>query len=391
MPFDFELIAEKLQKAVKLIKSDDNLYYQRVDKLIDFYKKSDPYLIEHKRNEGNHKWLAAKFLDNKITTYSPKQLPKDYRVIAVDGSHIDVDRHSPIKCVVLNIGTVIFTYGSNPSAILNSSPLTYIGEAELNIFDSNSTSRSPLQGNLMGVKRAVMELTFLADTLENYADGIPTLALVDGSLILWSILGEQEYVIDQLLQKEFLEQLHRIKKLSDKGIILASYLSYPDTSDVINSLRICLCNEYCSNNNPCKEGCSLVSGIRDRDIFIKYLPNTARSSLFQSTSNVIEKYYKEEYGINFYYLNIFNEIARIELPNWTANNPDLLELSHSLIIDQCNKGLGYPVSIMEAHEQAVINTTDRENFKMLLDRLLAQQGINYNTSQKDRSKKYRWV
>ena len=244
MPFDFELIAEKLQKAVKLIKSDDNLYYQRVDKLIDFYKKSDPYLIEQKRNEGNHKWLAAKFLDNKITTYSPKQLPKDYRVIAVDGSHIDVDRHSPIKCVVLNIGTVIFTYGSNPSAILNSSPLTYIGEAELNIFDSNSTSRSPLQGNLMGVKRAVMELTFLADTLENYADGIPTLALVDGSLILWSILGEQEYVIDQLLQKEFLEQLHRIKKLSDKGIILASYLSYPDTSDVINSLRICLCNEY---------------------------------------------------------------------------------------------------------------------------------------------------
>ena len=391
MPFDFELIAEKLQKAGKLIKSDDNLYYQRVDKLIDFYKKSDPYLIEQKRNEGNHKWLAAKFLDNKITTYSPKQLPKDYRVIAVDGSHIDVDRHSPIKCVVLNIGTVIFTYGSNPSAILNSSPLTYIGEAELNIFDSNSTSRSPLQGNLMGVKRAVMELTFLADTLENYADGIPTLALVDGSLILWSILGEQEYVIDQLLQKEFLEQLHRIKKLSDKGIILASYLSYPDTSDVINSLRICLCNEYCSNNNPCKEGCSLVSGIRDRDIFIKYLPNTARSSLFQSTSNVIEKYYKEEYGIYFYYLNIFNEIARIELPNWTANNPDLLELSHSLIIDQCNKGLGYPVSIMEAHEQAVINTTDRENFKMLLDRLLAQQGINYNTSQKDRSKKYRCV
>ena len=106
---------------------------------------------------------------------------------------------------------------------------------------------------------------------------------------------------------------------------------------------------------------------------------------------VIEKYYTEEYGINFYYLNIFGEIARIELPNWIANNPDLLELSHSLIIDQCDKGLGYPVSVMESHEQAVINTTDRENFKMLLERLLAQQGINYNTSQKDRSKKYRWV
>ena len=391
MPFDFELITEKLQKAVKSIKSDDSLHHERVDKLIDFYKKTDPQTIEQKRNEGNHKWLAAKFLDNNATIYDPKQIPQDYRVIAVDGSHIDVDRHSPVKCVVLNIGTVIFTYGSNPSAILKSSPLTYIGDSELHIFDSNSTSRSPLQGNLMGVKRAVMELSFLADTLENYADGTPTLALIDGSLILWSILGEQEYVIDQLLRGQFLEQLDRIKKLSDKKVILASYLSYPDTSDVTNSLRICLCNEHCSNNNPCKEGCSLVTGIRDRDIFIKYLPDNARSSLFQSTSNVIEKYYTEEYGIDFYYLNIFGEIARIELPNWTANNPDLLELSHSLIIDQCNKGLGYPVSVMESHEQAVINTADRENFKMLLDRLLAQQGINYNTSQKDRSKKYRWV
>jgi hypothetical protein len=53
--------------------------------------------------------------------------------------------------------------------------------------------------------------------------------------------------------------------------------------------------------------------------------------------------------------------------------------------------MGYPVSIMESHEQAVINTNDRENFKMLLDRLLAEQGVNYNTSQKDRSKKFRWV
>ena len=216
MPFDFELIAEKLQKAVKSIKSDDNLYHERVDKIIDFYKKSDPKVIEQKRNQGNHKWLAAKFLDHNATINAPKLIPQDYRVIAVDGSHIDVDRHSPIKCVVLNIGTVIFTYGSNPSAILNSSPLTYIGDSELNIFDGNSTSRSPLQGNLMGVKRAVMELKFLADTLEDYADGTPTLALIDGSLILWSILGEQEYVIDQLLQEQFLEQLHRIKKLSDK-------------------------------------------------------------------------------------------------------------------------------------------------------------------------------
>jgi hypothetical protein len=177
--------------------------------------------------------------------------------------------------VVLNIGTVIFTYGSEPQAILTNSPYTFIGDSEINIFDSSTTSRSPLQGNLMGVKRAVMELTNLADTLEQYADGIPTLALIDGSLILWSILGEQEFVIKELLQDQFLEQLNRIKKLAHQNVILASYLSYPDTSDVVNALRICICNENCSNKNPCTEGCVLVNGIRDRDLFIKFLPDKA--------------------------------------------------------------------------------------------------------------------
>ena len=391
MPFDFELITEKLQKAVKSIKSNTNSFNQRVLKLIDIYQTTELGFVEQKRTEGKHNWISAKFLDENSIYYEANKLPSDYRVIAVDGSHIDVDRHSPIKCVVLNIGTVIFTYGSEPQAILTNSPYTFIGDSEINIFDSSTTSRSPLQGNLMGVKRAVMELTNLADTLEQYADGIPTLALIDGSLILWSILGEQEFVIKELLQDQFLEQLNRIKKLANQNVILASYLSYPDTSDVINALRICICNENCSNKNPCTEGCVLVNGIRDRDLFIKFLPDNARSALFESTSNVIEKYYNKGNEICFYYLRIFDEIARIELPSWVSNDPNLLQLSHSLIIDQCEKGMGYPVSIMESHEQAVINTNDRENFKMLLDRLLAEQGVNYNTSQKDRSKNFRWV
>ena len=74
----------------------------------------------------------------------------------------------------------------------------------------------------------------------------------------------------------------------------------------------------------------------------------------------------------FYYLNSGEEIARVEVPQWAAKNEELLALGHSMIVEQCKKGQGYPVAISEAHEQAVISGPDRQVFK---------QGFLYHFSQ----------
>tara|TARA_B100000949_G_C13968276_1_gene319947 strand:- start:23 stop:205 length:183 start_codon:yes stop_codon:yes gene_type:complete len=60
-------------------------------------------------------------------------------------------------------------------------------------------------------------------------------------------------------------------------------------------------------------------------------------------------------------------------------------------MEQCKKGNGYPVAISEAHEQAVINGSDRSLFKEMVNQALERQGINTYTSQKDRSKRMPWL
>ena len=93
----------------------------------------------------------------------------------------------------------------------------------------------------------------------------------------------------------------------------------------------------------------------------------------------------------FYYLNTGDEIARMEVPAWVAEDETLLSLSHSLVLDQCRKGLGYPVSIMEAHEQAVIGGSERELFRRMVEDTLAERHLPVYTSEKERSKRLRWL
>jgi len=48
------------------------------------------------------------------------------------------------------------------------------------------------------------------------------------------------------------------------------------------------------------------------------------------------------------------------LPEWAALDEELLNLTHSLVLDQCRKGQGYPVALSESHEQAVVTGVDRK-------------------------------
>ena len=86
-----------------------------------------------------------------------------------------------------------------------------------------------------------------------------------------------------------------------------------------------------------------------------------------------------------------SEIARVEVPDWLVNDPELLALSHAMLVKQCELGMGYPVAISEAHEQAVITGHDREEFRRLTLMLLEQQGLPTPESAKATSKRRPWV
>ena len=60
------------------------------------------------------------------------------------------------------------------------------------------------------------------------------------------------------------------------------------------------------------------------------------------------------------------EIARLEFPAWLT--PDQMETLCGAVLDQCAKGMGYPVALSEAHEQAVVRASDRRAFLELARR-----------------------
>ena len=207
-----------------------------------------------------------------------------------------------------------------------------------------------------------------------------------------------EFVLEELMYRGFIKYLDEIKKLNrDRRIAIASYISFPRSTDVVNTLRVAICpneipdcDRYCAEIVLGKRECDAVAGIRDRELFYNLLTDGERSALFISRSSIVEKRYGR-HRIHFFYLRVGEEIARIEVPQWVAMDESLLNLAHCLVLDQCRRGHGYPVALSEAHEQAVVTGADRQNFQRLLEISLAEEKIPLTTSAKNHSKRTRWI
>ena len=115
-----------------------------------------------------------------------------------------------------------------------------------------------------------------------------------------------------------------------------------------------------------------------------------RSALFISQSSIVGKHYGEN-QVYFFYLRMDDEIARVEIPRWVATDDNLLNLAHTLVLDQCQRGQGYPIALSEAHEQAVVTAADRENFWQLVASSLIEEHMPCLSSAKSQSKRTRWV
>lgn len=349
-----------------------------------------------KASSGKTTWLVAGIQDGLNEKHALPAAPPDFTVMATDGSHIDIDRHHSTRCYLINIGSVVLTYGQKPDAQLFNAPRLYSDDKDMVITDPGGGREQLVEGNILGAKRSVEECAQLAELAAALPDKSSALALLDGTLILWGLDPYPDFVTDVLLHEGILKHLDTIKKLNNsRKMALASYISYPRSTDVINVLRLAVCpnsiadcDEYCP---PGKEkGCQNLDGVRDRDLFMSLLENGERSALFISPSKIVKEHYGE-HAVYFFYLKNDDEIARIEVPKWVALDDGLLELTHRLVYDQCRRGQGYPVALSEAHEQAVVTGVDRENFWELVESTLTEEHMDNGSSRKSVSKRTRFV
>lgn len=345
-----------------------------------------------------------------LASKPPPPLPADWTALAVDGSHIDIDRHLPLRCYLINLGGCVISYGASHGCELFSEPTLAAGDAALYLRQPDggrdgAVGETVISGPLLGALRTVREVERLADTVDARPPGLPTLALLDGTLAFWDLQrgNYPAYVSKTLIDGRLRAALERLRAASERGgrVTVAAYTSRPQTAEVAGAVRVCLCDRsddecarHCGARRSDLMQCDAAADFDDREIFDALLAPGHRSPIYQS-GRLSSRYavgltLGKEWN-NFYYLNGGDEIARVEVPDWVASDPELLAMGHAMLVKQCELGLGYPVVISEAHEQAVVSGHDRSEFRKLTLRLMEQQGLPTPESAKTVSKRLPWV
>ncbi|WP_414622383.1 DNA double-strand break repair nuclease NurA [Calothrix sp. CCY 0018] len=351
--------------------------------------------------------------------------PKIHTVIATDGSQIAPNHHEIAYCYLLNIGRVVLHYGQNKHPILDSIPEIFYRPEDLYMSRQwgirteewmsyrRTTSEAVVlselaiaatgkgQGDRGTRGQGDRETRRQGEKVEEIStpsshsspslttsERIPTLAMVDGSLIYW-FLDQLPYDAREHILPPILESW---KDLREAGIPIMGYLSASRSIEGMNFFRLSACPHkapdcmsFCPNQME-KIPCKLFEGLRDSTLWSTQLKPGQRSPLWKSNSRILDLY--EDQQIYFCYVHVGTEIARVEFPQWVVEDTEMFEESLGLMLAQVHKGYGYPVALAESHNQAVVRGGDRSRFFGLLERQMIKAGLkNVGTSYKEARKR----
>jgi len=396
MTLDLTRVVGQISSMVATI--DPAVQSRRYNALDDAWRSLDSVDVNIRlRAPAKTSFLLARVEGEYRERFPLPALPTSYTIAATDGSMILPDRHSPARFYLMNIGKVFLRYGDQPTARFSAEPDLRFEERDL--FVTSGSRRVPVNETILGLRRAAAELRAGAELLADL--DTPGLVLLDGTLILWSLEANDRGIATEIL-REFTDALDTFQRA---GLPIASYVSSPGSSDLMNTLRVSVC-DYPAMGRPVNcddcfgrivdEGhtpaCDILPTVPDRLLLerIANLQPGERTVVYESQSRILELY-GPDHHIGFFYVNTGQEIGRIEIPAWVAREPRMLDLIHSVVYDQCQLGRGYPVALQEAHEMAVLSMTDRRLVEAAIERQLAEHGAVRMRTGKDASKRGRFV
>ena len=408
MALDFGQTTHQLMAAMDGVASATRSRRQRFADTIDrAWAVSPDDAAQRTATAGRRPFIVARTgPEGLLDTIPPSAVPHRWTALSVDGSHIDVDRHLPLPCYVINMGGCVITYGPEPDCRIFSEPRLAVDDADLYLRpDADSRDETLISGQLLGALRTVQEVERLADAVDALPADMPAMAMLDGTLAFWDLQrgNYPRYVSEMLIDQRLRPALGRLRAAADAGrpLAVAAYTSRPRTTETAGAVRVALCGSAdaectrrCSARRSDLMQCDTAAGFDDRELFEAALQPGHRSPLYQSgrlsARFAVGMELGEEWS-HFYYLHSGTEVARVEVPDWVAGDSELLAMSHAMLSKQCELGFGYPVAISEAHEQAVITGHDRAEFRKLALLLLERQGLPTDESAKSVSKRRPWL
>ncbi len=317
--------------------------------------------FQQKTKQADAPWPVPSWQQKLNQTYKIEKLSNPYSILSVDGSQVYPDRHQSVACYLINIGGILLQYGNKNPVQFFSTPYVFTKDEEL----------VELSTDLVNGKRQELELQKgLELAMQN---NHPELLLFDGSLIFWH-LEAKDPVLKELFFSKYVASLFR---LYQEKILTASYISAPRSRELVNLIRLYLCDFNYKNSEAYKP----VERLVDASVCSFFLREGERTILFKNHAHISAQY-PDPLHPHFFYINVGNEIGRIEIPAWVAQDESLVNAVAQIVFDQCKKGSGYPVVLAEAHEQAVVKGPDREFFYHLITKMGIERNRIINSSQK---------
>ena len=368
-------------KLIKCLSEvSDNLfvdYSDEYERALEMWQKicSDSTFLD-KVKACKSSWILPFWYEELNTVFDVNKTDGYYSVVAVDGSQVYPDRHHGVACFLINIGTVYLSYNTRSSSSCELKSLPYVFLPDESDFPGDGFSSEYVDS-----KRQELELLAGLEGALEYKkndSSNDSILLLDGSLIFWHLDSYGVETKNYFLSK-YINLLDQMKK---NNIVVASYISLPKSKELVNLIRLGLCNFDPSKYNS---SCS-VDHLVDASIVSSYLLPGKRTAVFKNNSN-ISKTYPEELIPHFFYLNVGDEVVRVEIPSWIAFDRALVDKVASACLDQSIKGKGYPVCLAESHEQAVIKGADRDFFFQVIDTLGIGKKRKIVYSQKSLKKK----
>jgi hypothetical protein len=359
--------------------------------------------------------------------------PLPLSVVAVDGSQVAPDPHEVAACCLINVGSVRFRYLLSPQA----GEAAFASEPRL-IYQREDADGPPPIDELSGemgdlrlevwgtgdldARRTIAESERLAALMREVSGraGEAGLGMLDGPLIAWPLALLEPRPLRDAAIARFLQALDVAMELQ---FPVTGYISRTRSGDLVRMLKYTFCETARETGSPCaacrsalrsrwetsdgattpgaqtpggggaltpdgrtpaRSACfAAIEGLLDVQLMQQMLPERGwRSAVFESNNRVLKEHYARHRRVGFFFLNTGMEIARVEVPEWVWKDPERLAQVHGAVYGQVRLGLGYPIALSEAHEQAVVRAPERQAFFELLRRTLERDRLPAEISAK---------
>jgi hypothetical protein len=298
-------------------------------------------------------------------------------LVASDGSQIYAERDRSVVFSLINIAFVIWPISPERDQNLAIDVVTEL-YLENRLYGDANQDNQPGQNEHLDMIRDVHERELLVKQAQQASVMGNVFAWTDGPLELYgarnpSLAGNFEISLGRCRDA--------MQSMADLHIPWAGYIASAKSTLLVRLLEIGM---VAPEDLPQVRKTQPLGGVVDDDLLRGWLKPNNRTAVFRLGTRG-QGAWSGKIQIHFFYLNVGkgdeDEIVRVEVPKWLAEDPELLGQLHSLFLDQCQiiPTVHYPYILTRVDEEARVSPAEREIIEQKILRRLAAEGIKKQT------------